>query len=61
MSIEVYAAYQNAASDTHPSGYVVNNVLADSLETITLAAGQGAVADPDRKYPIGSIYPVSAS
>ena len=56
MTTEVCAIYQTAATADHPAGYVVNNVVCDSSIVPTVSAGQAAVADPDRKYPIGSTY-----
>ena len=61
MSIECFAVYLTAATDEHPVGYVVNNISCDSSVSPSLIQGQAAIADPDRAYPIGSIYPQEGS
>ena len=55
MTIEVYAVYLTVSTSDHPVGYVVNNIIGDGPD-IDLPAGQAAIADPDRAYPIGATY-----
>ncbi|GBQ38901.1 hypothetical protein [Komagataeibacter europaeus] len=53
---QVYAVYLTAASGGNPAGCVVNNVLWDGTASWTPPAGTAAIADPGRRYPIGSGY-----
>lgn len=55
-SVQIYAVYLIQAADNHPTGYVVNNILWDGLAKWAPPAGQAAIADPDGKYPVGSLY-----
>ncbi|GBR03088.1 hypothetical protein AA0229_1860 [Gluconobacter cerinus NRIC 0229] len=61
MNTEVYAVYLTAATSAYPAGYIINNIVCENTMTPTVSSGQAAVADPDRKYPIGSTYTASAS
>ncbi|GFE96591.1 MAG: hypothetical protein ABF979_16535 [Gluconobacter sp.] len=56
MTSEIYAIYLTSAQNGMPAGYVVNNIVCPPGAEPTTSSGQVAVADPDRKYPIGSIY-----
>lgn len=56
MTSEIYAIYLTSAQNGAPVGYVVNNIVCPPGAEQTVSSGQAAVADPDRKYPIGSIY-----
>ncbi|WP_148424798.1 hypothetical protein, partial [Novacetimonas hansenii] len=56
-----YAVYLTAATSAHPGGYVVDNVEWDGASAWTPPAGTTAIADPDRKYPIGSTYGAPAA
>ena len=62
-TVQTYAVYLTAATSAHPAGYVVDNVEWDGASAWTPPAGPPAIADPDRKYPIGSTYgaPVTAT
>lgn len=62
-TVQTYAVYLTAATSAHPAGYVVDNVEWDGASAWTPPAGTTAIADPDRKYPIGSTYgaPVTAT
>ena len=62
-TVQTYAVYLTAATSAHPGGYVVDNVEWDGASAWTPPAGTTAIADPDRKYPIGSTYgaPVTAT
>ncbi|EFG83721.1 hypothetical protein F1645_06105 [Novacetimonas hansenii] len=62
-TVQTYAVYLTAATSAHPAGYVVDNVEWDGASAWTPPAGTTLIADPDRKYPIGSTYgaPVTAT
>ncbi|MBF0858143.1 hypothetical protein HKD24_02815 [Gluconobacter sp. LMG 31484] len=61
MTSEIYAIYLTSAQGGMPVGYVVNNIVCPAGTAPTITGGQAAVADAERKYPIGSTYAVSAS
>lgn len=52
----VYAIYYSVQTGPHAPGYVWNNVLWNGDGSLSLPEGSASVADPDRKYPIGSAY-----
>lgn len=60
-TVQTYAVYLTAATSAHPGGYVVDNVEWDGASAWTPPAGTTAIADPDRKYPIGSTYGAPAA
>lgn len=60
-TVQTYAVYLTAATSAHPAGYVVDNVEWDGASAWTPPAGTTAIADPDRKYPIGSTYGAPAA
>lgn len=55
-----YVVYVTS-SQAHPVGTVVNVVLIQNLTLWSPPAGFGIAADPQRKYPIGSVYPGALS
>ena len=55
-TVQTYAVYLTAATSAHPGGYVVDNVEWDGVSPWTPPTGTATIADPDRKYPIGSTY-----
>lgn len=52
----VYAVYYAAPTVSYDAGYVWNNILVPSSGAVPEISGSLLVADPDRKYPIGSTY-----
>ncbi|GAN83789.1 hypothetical protein F1645_16390 (plasmid) [Novacetimonas hansenii] len=60
-TVETYAVYLTTATGTNSVGYVVDNVLWDGASAWTPPEGTAVVADPDRKYPIGSTYDPATS
>lgn len=60
-TVQTYAVYLTAATSAHPTGYVVDNVEWDGASAWTPPTGTTAIADPDRKYPIGSTYGAPAA
>ncbi|PYD72886.1 hypothetical protein [Novacetimonas hansenii] len=60
-TVQTYAVYLTAATSAHPTGYVVDNVEWDGASAWTPPTGTTAIADPDRKYPIGSTYGASTA
>jgi|GEM_PF-3114595 len=61
MSVVIYAVYRTTASGNEPVGYVTNNIMWDGVSNWAPGAGFAVVADPDRLYPIGSIYAPAAT
>ncbi|WP_075594809.1 hypothetical protein [Novacetimonas hansenii] len=55
-TVQTYAVYLAVASGTKSAGYVVDNVEWDGVSPWTPPTGTATIADPDRKYPIGSTY-----
>lgn len=58
---QAYAVYLTVASDAQAVGTVVNRVMWDGSAAWSPPAGQAAVADPQNKYPIGSVYTAGSS
>ena len=58
---QVYAVYLTVATATQPVGTVVNNVVWNGVVTVPWPTGQDVIADPNRQYPIGSVYTAPAS
>ncbi|MBV1835667.1 hypothetical protein [Acetobacter estunensis] len=61
-SISTYAVYRTVAADSEAVGSVVNRINWDGSSPYSPGDGLALIADPDGKYPIGSIYsPPAAS
>ncbi len=56
-----YALYRTTAYKGQPVGYVIAAQMLTDPTKVTLSAGFAYVADPDGKYPPGSIYTPSAA
>ncbi|AHI25783.1 hypothetical protein BGC31_04840 [Komagataeibacter xylinus] len=59
--MQTYAVYLTVASGTKTVGSVVDNVVWDGVSAWKPPAGTAVVADPTRKYPIGSTYPATTT
>lgn len=56
-----YALYRTTAYKGQPIGYVIAAQMLTDPKKVTLPAGFAYVADPNGKYPTGSIYTPSAA
>lgn len=59
-TIQTYAIYLTSASGTQAEGTVINRIEWDGTQKLFLPTGQASVADPENKYPRGSVYAVTA-
>lgn len=53
---ENYIVYRTLAVGTDAVGTVVNAIMWDGTGSLSPGDGLALAADPDGKYPIGSIY-----
>lgn len=58
-NIQNYIVYLTKAVGSKVAGTVVNIILYNGIAEISLPSGEAIALDADRKYPIGSIYPVT--
>lgn len=56
MAVAGYAVYRTVAVEGSTVGTVVNRVLWDGVQPWVPGDGLAVVADPDGKYPLGSVY-----
>ncbi|WP_438381454.1 hypothetical protein ABHV46_10715 [Asaia sp. BMEF1] len=52
----VYTPDGTSSTEHRPAGYVWNNIVWDGNAGWAPPKGSAAIPDPDRHYPIGSIY-----
>lgn len=56
-----YVLYRLVATTEECVGYVVNVVVWDGKDKLSVPDGLAIVADPAGQYPIGSTYPATSA